>query len=90
VDKKGKEVVKPKYTFATPFVDGSRAFPFSEGISSMSVSALQHDYDRIRYHLINTEGSKVSPTRFASVKPFSEGLAAVKLKGKYGFINKKG
>lgn len=43
-----------------------------------------------RYGYINSKGKIIVPAQYYSASDFSEGLAAVRLKGTYGYINLKG
>ena len=47
-------------------------------------------FDRYQYGYIDKQGKIVLRAQFAGAHPFSEGLAAVKIDGKWGFINKSG
>lgn len=79
INKKGKQV------FAQTF---AQADAFSNGLAAV---ALQSKGKKI-FGFINTTGKLAIPPKYEaySYKPFSEGLAAVKQNGRWGFINKQG
>lgn len=58
----------------------------SEGLASYFKLGTTAD----SYGFINTTGQVAIEAIYEDVKPFSEGLAAVKLNGKWGFIDKSG
>ncbi|MEM9921385.1 MAG: WG repeat-containing protein [Bacteroidota bacterium] len=74
IDRKGKFVVEPMYTDIQPFNEYGLAVARLKGRNS-------------RYVLINQVGMKVTSRNFKEIRPFKEGLAAVKYKNGYGFIN---
>lgn len=76
INKRGEFVVKPTYNVGF-------AKDFSEGVAAVSL-------DGQKWGFINTSGMMVIPAQFEKVASFSEGLAKVKLNGKFGFIDKKG
>jgi len=45
---------------------------------------------RFRYHYVDINGNTILPGPFEGAKSFSEGLAAVKKDGKWGYINRDG
>ncbi|OPZ92615.1 MAG: KWG Leptospira [Firmicutes bacterium ADurb.Bin419] len=55
---------------------------FSEGLSCR--------YDNGKYGYIDESGNFIIDAKFDDGEEFKEGLAPVKLKEKWGFINKKG
>lgn len=59
---------------------------FSEGVASVA----QISDNRYRYTFINDNMDITIPTMFDAAGDFTEGLARVQLKGKWGYINKKG
>jgi hypothetical protein len=75
---------------------GGRTEPFSEGLAAILV----YEDRTPLYGFINTEARMVIPPRFeperehhgfiTAMTRFSDGLAKVKLNGRYGYINKKG
>lgn len=74
IDKTGKFVVPPIYAAVSPFSDG--------------VSLVWSEKEP---KFIDRQGKvKVTPPPCEEVKDFSEELAAIKVKGKWGYINKLG
>ncbi len=84
IDKKGNPVL----TFDATIVD---VRPFSEGLASiLSLKGSGNPLDA-KAHVIDKRGRIVGAPRFASVRRFSEGMAAVTLGDrKFGYINKAG
>jgi hypothetical protein len=76
IDTTGKIVIEPQF---------SSVEKFSEGL------ALVTDFDSNTY-FIDTNGSRkeIPVSEGKLVKGFSEGLAVVKIRGKFGYINKEG
>lgn len=81
VDTKGRIVIEPQYDYA---------YDFSEGLAMVAGEDLKCGY-------INKQGEIVIPFSFDSdpidgynYQGFSNGMAGVYIKGKYGFINKNG
>lgn len=77
IDKTGHYVVAPKF---------NRIRPFNEN----GLAIVQYGRERFRYGVINTKGDVITDHHYRYIYPFSEGLAAVKLKDKYGYINMQG
>ncbi len=76
IDKTGKEVVAPEFD-AIEFFGGARD----------RVGVLQNDY----WGIIDKEsGELIITPQYDLIKSFSNGLAAVKTKGKWGAINMQG
>lgn len=77
IDKNGNKLFEPVYS----------ATPFNQGLAMVwkwNKSLKQHEY-----YGIDTQGNNVAgPFEYAG--PFSEGLAAVKINGKWGYIDAKG
>ncbi len=60
---------------------------FSEGFAVHWIGSFRYGYrDDPRYGYVDEAGNAVTPYCFEDAHPFSEGLAAVKLDGKWGFI----
>lgn len=76
INKRGEYVVEPIYKMGF-------ARDFSEGVAAVSV-------DGQKWGFINTSGTMVIPAKFEKAASFSEGLAKVRIDGKYGFIDKSG
>ncbi len=77
IDKTGKFVQRPSYSDISDF-------------NHHRLAVVRYGGDRVRYGLINARGQKITPEDYASIAPFSEGLAAVKGKNGYGFIDTTG
>jgi len=73
INKKGKLIIKNKFSYAGDFHDGL---------------VLAKSYGENLYGFINTKGEFVIQAQYESAGSFSEGLAAVLKSGKWGFINK--
>ncbi|MBO6879430.1 WG repeat-containing protein, partial [Winogradskyella sp.] len=86
IDCNGQTVIDYKYINAFPFYNGVALVqePNPNNIHSCYSS------DVPRWSLIDKTGKPVVNTKFQWASNFSEGLAAVKLNDKYGFINTKG
>ena len=56
------------------------ALSFNDGLAPATVDFWEYGY-------INKQGEMVIKAEFENAKPFSEGVAAVKLHGKWGYIN---
>lgn len=93
--KKGDTVIPLKYFEAKPFKEGYARV----GVSMLIIDSFWNDpifegegywtvdeYEEIRYTYINTE-DEMMDIRLRDAKSFSKGLAAVRLKGKWGYIN---
>lgn len=76
INEKGEFVVEP--TIKMGF-----ARDFSEGLAAVSL-------DGVKWGFIDINGKTVINPEFERAAPFSEGLAKVKIDGKYGFIDKNG
>ena len=75
IDKEGKFIIKPQYKSASDF---------SEGLAFVRKS------NRALYFYINLNNEDVFDKLFSLVRPFSDGVAFVGTKGKFGLINKEG
>jgi hypothetical protein len=77
VDRKGREVVKPKYE---DIYKGS----FSDGLICVK--------NNNKFGYINISGKEVVPVKYESISKdlFADGYSVVKLKGKYGAVDYKG
>lgn len=76
INKRGEFVVPPSFNIGF-------ARDFSEGVAAVSM-------DGKKWGFINTKGVVVIKAQFEKAASFSEGLAKVKVDGKYGFIDKLG
>ena len=74
VDEKGREMIPVKY---------EEAWGFSEGLAIASL-------DGKKWWHIDKTGKEVIPMEYDRTLHFSEGLAAVKLNGKWGYLDTKG
>lgn len=78
IDVQGQLVMKPKYILI-------------EAFNSDGQAKVCYGSDRIRYGIINQLGELVTQTSgYSDIGPFSEGLASVKTKDGYGFIDRQG
>ena len=75
LDRKGKFALPPRYSYVGDF---------SEGL------ALAYDDEKKKDGYINKQGIFEIPAQFAMASDFSEGMAAVRIGGKWGFIDRKG
>ncbi len=78
IDKFGNYVLRPKYLNISSFNKYGLAEVEFVGTSNA------------RFALINRSGNLLGPYKFSEIRPFSEGLAAVKTKKHWGFINPRG
>lgn len=76
IDKAGRFIIPP--TFKMGF-----ASDFSNGLAAVCT-------DGKRWGYINAKGIMVIPPKYETAGPFKDGLARVRINGKYGFINQKG
>ena len=74
VNRAGKVVITPKYSFAGPF---------SEGLAAVCS-------DDAKWGYIDTKGRVKVPLRYNSAGSFSEGLATVRVHHKWGYIDRNG
>ena len=84
IDKTGKIAIPPldykgKYSFPGKFSEGMASFLVSPSVNG-----------NFPHGFINKSGKIAIPPQFESADNFSEGLASVRVDGKYGFINKTG
>jgi hypothetical protein len=96
INKSGKQMFDKWFVSATSFSEGI-AFVSndSNGFSTIAHEALTLDnYDLssgpqkpMHFEIINSEGRKISEGDYQEVDVFSDGLAAVRLNDKYGYIN---
>jgi hypothetical protein len=77
IDRQGRLLLKPKYSIIHPF-----------GGNGLAKAGSGNDY--ITWSLINQAGEPVTTQSFIEIHPFSEGLAAVKTRNGYGFVDEKG
>jgi len=73
----GQYVLKPRYSIIHPFED-------------IGLAKAGAGNEHITYVLINRQGLQVTPQSYIEIRPFSEGLAAVKTRNGYGFIDAAG
>lgn len=78
IDLAGKQVIP--YNFVTGDI-------FREGFASV---VYKDERDSLVHNLINRKGDFVSKSSFDNVHTFTEGLAAVKVKSKWGYIDSTG
>lgn len=81
IDRTGKIIVAPKYDVS---------HDFSEGLAVVGMKITDGKAASIQYGYIDTSGKEVIPLQFPFACSFSDGLAAVRIDGKWGFINKTG
>lgn len=80
INRKGKIIINPIYNYADDF---------SEGFAQVVIGDNYHWTTNLGY--IDTSGNYVIQPQYSSESgKFREGLAKVKINGKYGFISKKG
>ena len=75
LDKKGNVIINPKY-------DSGGGMHFCEGLLGVRLNG--------KYGFINLDGDDVIPMKYDFAGNFHEGLAVVKVKDKYGVIDKSG
>lgn len=73
-DDKGNEVIRCQFDHAYPFYESDLALVESGGM----------------FGYVNKQNKLVIPLQYQKAYPFSDGRAAVKKKGKFGFINMEG
>jgi hypothetical protein len=67
---------------------GYYMYPFHENISA--VIYYENDLPGFRCGYIDMNLKEIKPLEFEWTKSFSQGLAAVQVKGKWGYVNKSG
>lgn len=77
IDLEGKYIVRPKYSYIEEF-------------NEHGISIVRMGKSRIRYALMDRSGRIITSKAYKQIQPFNEGLAAVKYKGDYGFVNATG
>lgn len=77
INQAGEYVVRPKFTDIGDFDENGLA-------------VVRYGNDKVRYGVINTEGTVITDNNYNEIRPYSEGLAAVKLRDQYGYIDKEG
>ena len=74
VDKKGKEVITPKFDFACNFTE--------EDFAKVALNG--------KYGFIDKTGKEIIPLMYDEISDFTEGIAKVALNEKYGVVDKTG
>lgn len=77
IDKTGKEIIGCKY---------DQANSFSEGLAAVAINKLLFT----KYGYIDKSDRIIIPLKYDSADDFKNGIARVRVKGKYGYINKNG
>ncbi len=77
IDVTGKYVMRPKYSIIYDY-------------DANGLAKVCYGNERIRYGIIDQTGMLLTSQPFRDIKPYREGMAAVKTKDGYGFINLKG
>ena len=77
INRQGRFVLRPHYSKI-------------EAYNEYGLATVQYGRNNIRYGLIDRSGKLVTTRSFRQIRPFFEGLAAVKYKDKYGFIDTRG
>jgi WG repeat protein len=79
VDTTGKMVIAPQFTYAP-------LLPFREGLAAVFVG----EGPSLRAGFINRQGQWAIPPRYEDALHFCDGLAPVKIGGRWGYINPSG
>lgn len=106
MNSKGEVVISPYFEYAEDFVDGMAKVKTNNGYGIIDKSGryiLQPiysgckllgngliSYKAYKWKLKDKEGKEVGDLEFDDIMKFSEGLAAVKINNKWGFINTDG
>ena len=77
----GEIIISPKYSYAGPFQHGLACISFDKSFFELGGS---------KYGSINIHGKVVIPPQMDLPYLFEDGLAVVKIAGKYGLINRSG
>jgi hypothetical protein len=77
LSKDGSMRLSPKYPDIGPF-------------NEFGLAVVRFGGENIRYGLLNIRGELVTRQEFREIRPFKEGMAAVRFKDAYGFINLTG
>lgn len=78
INTSGKTIVRHKYDLGTPFVDGLARVAKKQGA------------DEWLYGFIDKKGKEVIPLSYSNAKDFNNGIAEVKIDGRWTTIDKKG
>jgi hypothetical protein len=103
IDKEGKLAFDEWFVAASPFSEGVAVVSNDpNGFTSLAGNSVMFDnynelpvansevQKHVGFVLIDSTGNKTPIGKFQNVSDFSDGLAAVQLTGKWGFINKQG
>jgi len=113
MDKTGKVIIKPQYSYGSHFVNGVAAVCLSDKCGLINkqgkyiIKPEFDDYNDLPFYtssgnliflmknnesfIFNNKGQLLNKIRnFRELKPFSEGLAAIKINNKWGYIDKSG
>lgn len=77
IDTGGRFTLKPKYSDIQPF-------------DAHGLALVRFGKTTVRYGLLNRSGAMVTRKPYREIRPFREGLAAVRLKDQFGFIDTTG
>jgi hypothetical protein len=90
IDRSGRFLIRPQYSAASGFSDGV-ALVATEGTAYIFEGVLSLDADRPPApRFINLHGMLAFKTSFEKAASFSEGLAAVQIGGRWGYIDRRG
>lgn len=82
IDRRGDFVISSKYDLARPFSDGVAVVAFASPASAKSESDI--------YSLVDMAGASIADARYEQINRSSQGLAAVRLNGKWNYVDTKG
>lgn len=82
INQRGDFLVEPRYNFIFPV----RSNLFEVGIIKEDLYGERHSFSE----LVNREGKPVFTRYYELLQPFREGLAGIKLDGKWGYLNEEG
>ena len=88
INKKGDIVIAPQFEEAFPFSEGI-AFVREKAGGFVSISDHELGYVKGKGYLIDKMGKRLNNILFDEVEKFSEGMACVKINGKWGYIDTK-
>ncbi|MCB0663097.1 MAG: WG repeat-containing protein, partial [Saprospiraceae bacterium] len=77
IDPQGNFILKPKYPEMEPF-------------DNMGLSVVRYGSENVRYGLVNLKGELITTQGYREIRPFKEGMAAVRTKNGFGFVNLQG
>jgi hypothetical protein len=93
---KGQAIVYPQNDWRCAIIDRSGSMIFQpngtdcRGSLETALAIRGRDWRRPRYAYVTADGSQLTPFKYEWAEAFSDGLAAVRLQGRIGYIDHRG